>query len=130
MLAPGRNRLTTCVLLAAYLAATTLGGLFHDHACEVHASCAAACQHDHDGHHDPHADDDVAGLGDEPADGNPLHDDACAICRFVGQRVMTVEAAELVRLCSLNVELPAVRISQPSAPLARTIHSRAPPLHG
>jgi hypothetical protein len=140
---PRQHRLTTCLLLAAYLAANTFSGLFHDHsgeghsgeghACEGHLDGSAGCRHaaaDHDSCHDEHDSDDVACLSDDAADGNPLHDDECAVCRFVGQRVMAVQTGGLDCLCDLIVELTAVHAVQPSVTIARTMHSRAPPLPG
>jgi hypothetical protein len=144
MIQPSQNRLLTCLLLAAYVAVSTLSSLFHDHGCDSHGSCAghgasSLCHHtaDHDGDHHADAehgrshDEDLATLDhdvlDHDAAEQPLHDDDCTICRFVGQRVMPVAVTSPQRLCDFHVELPALRVSQPLVPLARTLHSRAPP---
>jgi hypothetical protein len=48
----------------------------------------------------------------------------------LGQRVVNVEAAPLACLSELSAELAVIHVNQPDAPIARTTHSRAPPLAG
>ena len=135
MLHPRRHRLTTCLLLAAYLAANTLGGLLHDHAVPI-GGATACCQHTDHEHADrehgdrAHADSDVVGFGALPAQGGALHDDDCTVCRFVGQRVLSAVAGPLCAWTELSVGLAVVHASQPVVTTLRTTHSRAPPLVG
>jgi len=135
MLHPRRHRLTTYLLLAAYLVANTLGGLLHDHA-EPLGGTAVCCQHADHEHGDvaqadrAQADRDVAGFGALPAQGGALHDDDCTVCRFVGQRVLPVAESPLGVWTELSVELAIVHASQPVVTTLRTTHSRAPPLVG
>jgi hypothetical protein len=127
-------RLTRGLLLVVYFLATTTAVSLHDH--------SASCDHDHttgrtadcagcDGDHIAgaghcHDDADVGSSSPLPCP-NPLADDDCAACRFLG-------------LCSLAVAPPAMPESQDllvaanpaepihqSRPLDRTLHSRAPP---
>ena len=74
MFHPRLRRLTTLGLLAAYLTASTVGGLIHDH------DEAIPC------HGAGHLSGGVAGLSLDAADGHAAHDDDCTICRFLGQR--------------------------------------------
>lgn len=121
-------------MLAAYVAASTLGGLLHDHAghghCDVAGCQQGTADRENPGHRAGEADHarEVAGLNQDSPDGDPLHDDDCVVCRFVAQRVVAVETASLERLCKLSVELSIIRVRQATAPIARTVHSRAPPL--
>jgi hypothetical protein len=134
MLHPRRFPLLSVLLLAAYVAASTFGGLFHDHAGHGHHEADSGCQHGRAEHRCPGqpADEDdahqVAGVSQEAPDDDPLHDDDCEVCRFVAQKVVAVETASLERLCQLSVDLTTVDVSQPTAKVTRTTHSRAPPL--
>jgi hypothetical protein len=119
MVHPGLHRMTTLGLLIAYLAASTVGGLLHDH--DETLPCDGA------GGHLSH---DVADAGVAVADGHATHHDDCTICRCLGQRSLSNGIAPLDSLCQLSVELTLLHASQPASPIARTTHSRAPPLFG
>jgi hypothetical protein len=130
MLHPRRYRLTTFLLLAAYLAANTLSGLWHDHA-EPPGATTACCRHsDHEHAAGEHGASDLADVGSAPVDGAAVHDDDCTVCRFVGQRVLPVASAPLGTWTELSVELSLVHAWQPVVTTVRTTHSRAPPLAG
>ena len=111
MLRPHRHRWATLLLLAAYVAASTVGGLFHDHGSrcshEERDQDAAACSQ-LAGDQRQHADDaDADHLANEAGHrhgGNPLHDDDCSVCRFVAQRVLACEVGTLDCSCELVVE--------------------------
>jgi hypothetical protein len=123
MFRPRLRRLTTLGLLAAYLTASTLGGLLHD-----------GLHHDHDEavpfEGTGHSSGDVAVVGVGAADGHSAHDDDCTICRFLGQRSLSPSIRPLESLCELSVALTPLGASQSVSPAARTTHSRAPPLVG
>jgi DUF2946 family protein len=119
MFHPRRFRLTSYLLLAAYLAANTVGGLFHQHGDVEHSG--GRCEHvalDFDGHQH--------GI-DHSTDGKSPHDDDCTVCRFAGLKTMPAAPVQLVALCDLSVELAVVHSRGPAATVARTLHSRAPP---
>ncbi len=131
MLRSSLHRLTTLVLLATYVTATTLGGLLHDHGeCGGHEH-VAACQHsgsDHDcgdhGHRDAATEPGLTAQIPNSA----LLDDDCAVCRFIAQRTMPVVNSTIGVVCQLCVELQVEHASEPSLALEGTTHSRAPPL--
>jgi hypothetical protein len=129
MLHPSFHRLTTLVLLLVYVAANTIGGLFHDHADGRTHAHAGACQHgsDHDAAPGEH-DNGAAGLAIQRSHGEADDDDGCAVCRFVGQRPMPAQSCSLGTLCQLCVELTVQHLLSPSIALEGAIHSRAPPL--
>ncbi len=136
MLSSRYHHLTSLLLVLAYSAASCLSGLLHDHAGHdsfvhdghVHGSSAqASCDHDHDC---AHADDNELAINGSLDDAQFAHDDDCVVCRFVGQRVVETKTCELDRSYELIVGLAVAHPSQPSAPVARTLHSRAPPLLG
>jgi len=118
MFHPRLRKLTTLGLLVAYLAASTVGGLLHDHDEAVPS------------HDTGHLSGDVSDLSVGAADGHSAHDDDCTICRFLGQRSLSHAIRPLESLCELSVELTLMGASQSASPLARTTHSRAPPLLG
>ncbi|HEV3136855.1 MAG TPA: hypothetical protein VGZ26_03105 [Pirellulales bacterium] len=123
MFHPRLRRLTTLGLLVAYLTASTLGGLLHE-----------GLHHDHDEavpvEGTGYSSADVAGASIGAADGHSAHGDDCTICRFLGQRSLVLAICPLGNLCQLSVELSLTGASQTVTPLARTTHSRAPPLVG
>ena len=91
MLAKSQTRLTRGLLLVAYLLATSTAVLFHDHSspCEHDHSLgpAAHCGADDCDHlaqsgidHEEGAVDSGASLPSQ----DPLADDDCAVCRFLG----------------------------------------------
>ncbi len=113
------HRIITLGLLIAYLAASTVGGLFHDHDETLPCDGAAG-----------HLSYDVASASVAAADGQATHHDDCTICRFLGQRSLFGAIVPMDSLCQLSVELTLIHGSQPASPIARTTHSRAPPLFG
>jgi hypothetical protein len=135
MFGKSQTRLTRGLLLVAYLLATSTAVLFHDHSgpCEHdhaigHAHCGG-CDCDHLATTATDHDEEAAHNAPLPCP-DPLADDDCAVCRFLG-------------LCSLPVAPPAVLasgdlpiVANPSEPihearpLDRTLHSRAPPRLG
>jgi hypothetical protein len=130
MLHPRRHRLTTLLLLAAYLAANMFSGLLHDHA-EPAGGATACCGHtDHEHAAGEHASSELVGIGSAPANGTATHDDDCTVCRFVGQRVLPVAGGPMGTWTELSVELSLVHACQPVATILRTTHCRAPPLVG
>ena len=131
MLRSSLHRLTTLVLLVTYVAATTLGGLLHDHGgCGEHehvATCQYAGLDDERGDHDHDEAANEPGLtADIP--NRTLLDDECAVCRFIAQRPMPVANGSIGVVCQLCVELHVEHASEPALSLQRTTHSRAPPL--
>ncbi|MBI3837200.1 MAG: hypothetical protein HY288_04605 [Planctomycetia bacterium] len=119
MIHPRLHQLTTLGLLIAYLAASSVVGLLHDHDEALPSASAAGP-----------STKDVAVLSIGSADDHSAHDDDCAICRFLGQRSLSHAIRPIDRLCKLCVELTLVYASQSASPIARTTHSRAPPLFG
>jgi len=120
MLHPSRHRLARLLLAAGYLAANVLGGWVHDHA--EHAAekkgSGVFC---------------AEGAG---KDSRPLfltadddgHDDDCTICRAAGQRVLQAPGFQPDGVHAVSAQLAAVLPANPVAPLARSVHSRAPPV--
>lgn len=132
MLSTRYNRLTSQLVIVAYVAASTLSGLFHSHADHDHAAPShgvAVCHHD-EAEHDCQPDDVARGLISHPTDDNSWHDDDCAVCRFVGQRTMPIESGQVDLHYDLSVELAVVHSICTAIAVERTTHSRAPPLLG
>jgi hypothetical protein len=128
MLYPRRYRWMTLGLLAAYLAATTLGGLLHDHDHGSHDGCAGVCtSHDHDDAAcDCHEHEQAIAYGD--SDGSPLaDDDACSVCRFIGQRTTPVEPVQFAAISDACAEVVLAHPVQSPVSFPRTTQSRAPP---
>ena len=118
MFHPRLQRLTALGLLVAYLAAGTAGGLLHDHDEALPCGRAEHSSHDHDS----------TALSIVSGEDDAAHDDDCTICRFLGQRSLSSEIRPLETSCELSVELALSFASQPVFSIARTTHSRAPPL--
>ena len=118
-----RNRLTTLVVLASFLAANTLSGLLHDHPAEADGD--HACCHQHSGGEGDH---DEGATGARSRHDTALHDDDCIACRFAGQRSLSVDVEHADHFCQLSIKLVAAPCDSPAVTLARTAHSRAPPL--
>jgi len=143
---------TAGLLALVYVLATTVGGLFHDHSAHDHGAHEHVA-HDHgsDQHgshelclhaHIPSAD---AGVVDDlplaaafdsaaltpdarPAvSALPSADDDCVVCRFLAQKTSPVQVVTLHVSCDFVASLPAPAAIGPVAPVARTLHSRAPP---
>ena len=129
-----RNRLSTHLVVAAYLAATTLGGLWHDHtehAGADHAgpdehAAAGGCEHDAADHGASHA-HCASESACAVSHGQTSHDDDCVLCRFVGQRVITAEIGQLDQVSDLSVALAVAHPQRTVVSIASTTHSRAPP---
>ncbi|HEX3727543.1 MAG TPA: hypothetical protein VHV08_14920 [Pirellulales bacterium] len=134
------QRLTTFVLLSAYLAVNTVNGLFHDHASHSHVShgheshehCLATAWHEHgaadDEHHEPSG-DESPGLSGRDVAHPALHDEDCAVCHFVGQPTIHGDSPAPT-VSTTSVELSVEHTSQTCVASARTVHSRAPPALG
>jgi hypothetical protein len=129
MLSPRQNRLATLSLLLVYVTASTFSGLLHSHShdCAVdrhnHSECCRSGPHDHG------FEEGVCLAHCEPAH-QPLHDDDCAVCRFLGHRTTPAEVVEIDGLHHLSVQLPVVSTQAPSESTPRSFHARAPPLVG
>jgi hypothetical protein len=131
------HRLTTLLLVSAYLAANTIGGMLHDHAAHSDHEHAAACHHehvgqsdqDHDHDHDDHVEPEAGVVGICAGEDGPDHE-GCAVCRFISQRSMPAPACSVGTLCQLNVELGVIAPPRPAVEPLRTTHSRAPPALG
>jgi hypothetical protein len=135
-----RHRVAKLLLAAGYLAANVLGGWVHDHEMHDHADhadpamaecCAHDAHHGHGEHHDDGATDALpAGVvsltADDAAHGG--HDDNCTICRAAGQRVLQAPGFQPDGVHAVSARLAVVLPANPVAPLARSIHSRAPPV--
>jgi hypothetical protein len=59
--------------------------------------------------------------------GLPSTDDDCVVCRFLAQKPPPVQVATVAVSCDFVACLPAPAVHGPAAPVARTLHSRAPP---
>lgn len=139
MLSRRAHRLTTWSLLAAYLVANLVGGLFHDHEhahdCQQSVACAGAehaCDHEHESEHADHhhdADDDAESLA---LSGTPAldHDHDCAVCRYLGQRILSVAVVIATTHVPAIAMVALVPADEPHVTLARTTRSRAPPALG
>jgi hypothetical protein len=122
------NRLATLGLLAVYVTASTLGGLFHDHAHVADGCCtiASAC-HDHHDAADDHDEHEHAAACEHCGDSRLLGDDECCVCRFLGQRTTPVEPAAFVAVSDACTDVAIACPVQMPASFPRTLQSRAPP---
>ncbi len=126
-----RHRSAAWIAGLAYLVASALSGLLHDHshpshsdACELHV---AGC---HDAHHDGLDGDacETASIPDRDLPSDPLSDDDCAACRFVAQcAVVTVPNADLMPL-PVVAEVRVWATIFFIQPIYSTGLARAPPL--
>lgn len=133
MFHPSRHRLSTFVLTVAYLTATAASGLFHDHGEASSEHGNAGCSHSAEHCHSPSGEcdaRDVAGPGAQSSHAGAPHDDDCTVCRVTGQRVLPLAIVQVAPLCDVRVELTITRCERPVVALARTTHSRAPPVVG
>jgi hypothetical protein len=125
------TRRITLLVLAAYVAAHTLGTVLHEH-LHVHAGdqvCCHAHDHSHAGHqHAPHG-----AAAERTADPNgvlnglPTLDEGCIVCRIAGQKVLPAVAVTTdasAGICPDAIPAPA---AMPRTIAARLAHSRAPP---
>ena len=149
-----RTKAAQILMVVAYLAATFLGAVHQrEHAagssccaglCDSGASskrlCASGTRHRHEHAHRHGCGDGChkyelarccsAPLPEGTPDSTPPshHHDDCSICRAVGQLSLPIA---LVALPASNESVEVVSDDSPllvAAPLARTLHSRAPPL--
>lgn len=121
-----RTRRTTLLVLAAYLAAHTLGALWHEQ-LHAHVGAEACCHtHEHTGHtHPVQSDRAVTQEGEWIAAG--AQDHACVVCRIAGQPVVPAAAAAVdvsTDICPDALPCPA---ATPRTLAVRIAHSRAPP---
>ncbi len=121
-----RARRLSLLVLVAYLAAGTLGMLWHEH---VHAHATAdVCCHTHDGTTHSH------GPGSAPADDqsgprllgtSSAHD--CFICRVTGQPVVAATPVEVELSEDVAPDPLPCPAAAPRSLAARLAQSRAPP---
>jgi hypothetical protein len=134
MLHPLRHRVARLLLAAGYLAANVLGGWVHDHADHAaeEKGSGVFCRESAEKDSRPlfsalfSAAGVVALTADDAAHG--AHDDDCTVCRTAGQRVLQAPGFQPDGVHAVSAQVAAVLPANPIAPLARSIHSRAPPL--
>ena len=136
MFHPRGYRSLTLALLAAYVAASTFSGLFHDHhhgtgCCATHSVATAdhaAVDRDHEAADCCHEHHDLAAGLNPFDDAAPWPaDDDCSVCRFIGQRTLNVAIAAPLTVGEFGGELTVLEPTRPFVSLTRTTHSRAPP---
>ena len=119
-----RSRRMTLLVLAAYLAAHTLGALWHEQ-LHAHAGDSACCHgHDHPGHAHPAKSDRTAANRELGAASQDHH---CVVCRIAGQPIVPATAAATevsADVCSDALPCPA---AAPRTIAVRLAQSRAPP---
>jgi len=103
----------------------------HDHDHDAHDHDAAEC-HEHD-HAEPgclacageveSSDDEQALVVSPVAD----DDSDCIVCRFLAQKPTPIHVVTILACSQSVAAVPAPAPIGPVAPLARTLHSRAPP---
>jgi hypothetical protein len=119
-----RTRRISLLVLAAYLAAQTLGAVLHER-LHVHAGDSACCH--------THAAQDHSQRCERPADpagdlnGLPSHDDGCVVCRIAGQKVLPAVAATADVSAGVYPDLIPSPAAAPRTIAARLAQSRAPP---
>ncbi len=125
------QRLTTLLLVAAYLAATTLGDVLHEHRHHDGDACLAGTASEAFDGSSPLASDQGDGVVSlRKCSSGASHDDECVICRFVGQRSLPIEIATFDPLCELVGDLTLAAPARPSILLPLSARPRAPPLCG
>jgi hypothetical protein len=129
-----QTRLTRGLLLVVYVLATSTAALFHDHAgpCGGGATCpehATACV-DHD-HAAGSCHEDGAAASDAPLPcHDPLADDDCAVCRFLGLCSLPVAPPAVLAQGDLLIRANPAEPIDAARPFDRAIHSRGPPRLG
>ncbi|HTU25290.1 MAG TPA: hypothetical protein VMF30_07835 [Pirellulales bacterium] len=140
-----KARLTRGLLLVAYLFATQAASLFHDHSADHPCTAADHCAgnhhagdhdscdahehgfHEHGFHeHDGEIESQAASL---PAH-DPLADDDCAVCRFLGLKTLPVAPPVAVDSHELVATSEPAEPVHEACPIEGTTHSRAPPQLG
>ena len=119
-----RSQPTAILAALAYLAATSLGGLLHDHHHGLSHSESAACELNHSGHALP-ADKSPAHENDSST---PLSDEDCLACRLAAQAGLVHLPAPEPGLCPLVVELRSAPPIFFVAPVQTCGLARAPPM--
>lgn len=137
MFGKSQTRLTRGLLLVVYFLATSTATLFHDH--------SAPCDHDHSIGQSAHCGacdgDHLAQAGTGHEEGavrssaplpcqDPLADDDCAVCRFLGLCSLPVAPPPVLASGDLLVAADPAEPIHEARPLDRTLHSRAPPRLG
>ena len=121
------SRITSGVTVAAYLLATMVTGLLHDHDLrgphlhyhEHETGSAGVCAHHSP--HERHAEEDY-----EPPR-PPFHDDDCAACRFVGQLSLPVAVVDLALSPGIVTEIRELAPDSPFDVSLDCPRSRGPP---
>jgi hypothetical protein len=124
------TRRLTLLVLAAYVAAHTLGAVLHEH-LHVHAGDQVCCHaHDHAHAGQRHSPDTASERTDDSAgelNGLPAHDDGCIVCRIAGQKVLPALAIATDVSAGVCPDLIPSPAALPRTIAARLAHSRAPP---
>ncbi len=128
MLRSLRYRRLSLLVLAAYLAAGTLGMLWHEHV-HGHAACCPAAHSEHDHDHDHAERGEQAALADHDHHGkhSKLHDDDCAVCQQAGVRTLVALQAPAAIACKLCRQIAPRAIASPALATPGIFHPRAPP---
>lgn len=119
-----RSRRMTLLVLAAYLAAHTLGALWHEQ-LHAHAGAEACCHaHDHSAHAHPAKPDRAAANGELNA---ATQDHACVVCRIAGQPIVPASATAVEVSTAISPDSLPFPAAAPRTLAVRLAHSRAPP---
>ncbi len=121
-----RPRLTTLMVLAAYLAAHTLGALLHER-LHVHAAGDVCC-HAHDHNHGHAYETEASTPEGNLASKGALHDHDCVVCRVTGQPVVPAVAADFDMVADVRPDALPCPAAAPRSLAVRIAQSRAPPL--
>jgi len=120
-----RSRRLTLLVLAAYLAAHTLGALWHER-LHAHAGPAACCHaHDHAAHAHPAKSEGTAANGELNNAG--AHDHSCVVCRIAGQPVVPATVAVVEVSTAISPDSLPCPAAAPRTLAVRLAQSRAPP---
>jgi len=135
MLSPRHNRLATLFLLLVYVTASTFSGLLHSHSHDLAVDHVSHCErHNHGEDCRPgardHGSEEGVDVAHRDAAHQPLHDDDCAVCRFLGHRTTPAEVVELDGSHQLSVQLTVICTHAPTESAPRSFHARAPPFVG
>jgi hypothetical protein len=116
-------------VLAAYLAAGTLGMLCHEH-LHSHALSESCCHlHRHKGHEHAHAQAEPGRFSESATlVAAAEHDHGCIVCRVNGQPVVTAIAMNVDATAILRPDSLPCPVAAPLSLAIRLAQSRAPPL--